>query len=200
MVKVKPRNKKPLTPPEPSTNEQVSNIALGAAAGCLIGAAAALFFAPKPKGHKFTRALDSMYDQVSDTAQEYAHEAMDKGHKIYDNAKDSIDHICHAASDAFSSYSTNRNIVLGIIGAGLIGASAVYALSQRSSEEEEGLVDKIKACNWLDVAKFVADKFSGKSQEEDDSEDNEEHYHPVHRMMDWAMTGLNIWQEMKKRR
>ena len=179
----------------PFLSNGMSTIAIGAAAGCVIGAAAALLLAPKPKRHRFTQGLDNIYDHISDTAQGYASGAYEKGQTAFQGAKESAENLCSAACDVLAGGGKNRNLVLGILGAGLLGASAIYMMSQKSSDS---LSERWGASKWSDMAKFVVDVVSDKLQGE------EAHHHgghnPINHVLDWAMTGLNLWQEIKKRR
>lgn len=196
MVKIKTRNRKPSHHQLQISNNTMSHIAIGAAAGCVIGAAAALFLVPKKKGYHLTEELESLYDQFSDTAGEYAHGALEKGQKAYKTAKNSAGNICSAASHIFSKpgNNSNRNLILGIIGAGVLGASAVYALTQESNHGKS-FMDKWKTSKWSEMAELVVDTVSSKLN---DGESNA--HHPIQNVMDWAVTGLNLWQEIKKRR
>lgn len=201
MIKPKARHRKSSHHELPFSNDTISHIALGAAAGCAIGAIAALLLTPKHKGHKFTRGLDDLYDHVTDAAGDYAHTALDKSQKLYNSAKGSAEDIYSAASNAFSKAgkSSNRNLILGIVGAGLLGASAVYALSQQFGDDHETLAEKWKTSKWSDMAKFVVDTVSHKLHDEEE-EDHDEHHNPVQNVLDWAAVGMNIWQQIKKRR
>jgi len=182
-------------PKLPKFDENISNIAIGAAAGCILGVAAALLLTPKYKGHKLTRNLDAIYD----SAEEYAHEAFDKGQKIYNNAVDSAENLYEAASNVFSKNSKNwnRNLVLGILGAGLLGASAVFAISHQTDHDHQSFADRWKTSKWSDMAKLVVDTVSNKLHDE---ESEHEHHNPIQNALDWAATGLNIWQQIKARR
>lgn len=184
----------------PFFNDHISPVVLGAAAGCVIGAAAAFFLAPKQKRHKFTQGIDDIYDQITDAAEDYGHEALEKGRNAYNLARDSAGNICSAASQIFSKAgkNTNRNLILGLIGAGLLGASTVYALSQNSSVEES-FADRWKTSKWSEIAKLFVDTVSEKLHG-DESDVHEEHHNPVQNVIDWAAIGLNLWQEIKKRR
>lgn len=205
MVKVKTtRHRKPAHPHrhthrQPFLNNGVSHVALGAAAGCMLGAAAALFLVPKPKRHKLTQGLDALYDQFTGTAEDYAHDVLEKGQKAYKAAKDSAGDICATASQFFSNAgkNSNRNLILGIIGAGLLGASAVYAISQKTSHGRESFADRWGTAKWSEMAKYVIDTVSDKLQGSDESSES---HHPIANIVDWASMGLNLWQEIKKRR
>lgn len=200
-AKVKARHRRVSHDELPFLNNTASHIFLGAAAGCAVGAVAALFLAPKPKRHKFTQGIDELYDQVTGAADEYGHDALEKGKNAYKAARDSAENIYTAASHAFAKAGKvpSRNLILGVIGAGLLGAAAVYALSQKS-EDNEGFLDKWKTSKWSDMAKLVVDSVSNKLHGDEDAEINEEDHSPFQNIIDWAAVGLNLWQEIKKRR
>ncbi len=178
-------------------NSNVSNIALGAAAGCAIGAAAALFFTPKQTRNKFAQELETIYDKVTGAA-EYAHDALEKGQKVYKAARNSVGNIGAAATHVFSKRkSSNRNLILGVVGAGLLGVSAMYALSQRNDHPSFG--ERWKTSKWSDMAKLVVDSVSEQLHTDGSSHSHNGH-HPVQNVLDWAVMGLNLWQEIQKRR
>lgn len=183
-------------------NDHTTQIAIGAAAGCVLGAVAALFLAPKKAKHRFTQELDNLYDHVSDVAEEYAHDALEKGQHAYQTAKNSAENIYSAASQIFSKGGkiSNRNLLLGIVGAGLLGASAVYAYAQRSSGTHESFADKWKSSKWSEMASNLVDAVSSKLHEGAGSFATDEHPHPIQNVLDLAAVGLNLWQEIKKRR
>ena len=179
-----------------------SRIVIGAAAGCLIGATAALLLAPKQARHKFTQGLDNIYDQVTSLAEEYSNHAMDTGHKATQAVKDSAESICSAASNIFSrtGKNSNRNLILGIVGAGLLGASAVYALTQKPFHTNGSFASTWGTSKWRDLAKNMVDVVSSKLHEDEETHGHEGHDNPIKNVFDWAVVGLNFWQELKKRR
>lgn len=182
-------SRKPFSVKVPKLNDRVPPIMLGAAAGCLIGAAAAFFLTPQKARHGFTQSLDDLYDQVSDTAEDY----LDKGHHAYEYARDTMGNICSSAANAFSENGNrNRNLMLGIIGAGLLGASAVYAYVQ-GTHKHLSFADKWKLNKWSEMANLVFDTVSDKLQSQHKGT------HPINQVLDWASVGLNLWQEIKKR-
>jgi gas vesicle protein len=198
-ISTKSHSKRSLPNQVPFVNHTSSYIVLGAAAGCALGAAAAYFLNAEPKRHKFTQKLDEIYDSISGIADEYSHDAIDKGQKVYQAAKDSAETICSTASKVFCGDHANRNIILGVLGAGLLGASAVYALNQNAMSSRSTFMDKWSLKKWPEMAKFVVDAVSNKIH------NGEEHAiselpHSIQNALDWAMTGLNLWQEIKKRR
>ncbi len=180
----------------PLSKNTMTHIALGAAAGCAIGAVAAILIAPKQRKHKFTQKLDEFYDHVTDTAEDYAHDALDKGQKAYQACRDAAGNIYSAASGTLAKNS-NRNIVLGAICAGLIGATAIYTLSQKKSSHQS-FAERWGTSKWSNMAKCVVDAVSSKLHEQE--EEHDEHRNPIQNAMDWAEIGLNLWQEFKKRR
>lgn len=177
----------------PFLNNGVSTIAMGAVAGCVIGAAAALILTPKPKRHKFTQSLDNIYDHISDTAHEYACGAQD----ALTCAKESAENLCSAAADMMANGGRSRNLALGVIGAGLLGASAIYLMSQK--EFPESFSKRWATGKWSDMAKHVVDVVSDKLHGAEDSLPHGGHNAFQH-VFDWALTGFNLWQELKKRR
>lgn len=183
-------------------NHGISNIALGAAAGCVIGVAAALFLTPKDRRHKFTQGLDSIYNSITDVADEYTHKVMDKGQKAYQTAKDSAEDLYSATSQIFTGTAkhSNRYLLLGILGAGLLGASTVYALSQTVMPEAHTFANRWKTSKWSDMAKLIVDTVSNKLHEGEEALSEVEHHHPIQNVLDWATTGFNIWQTIKKGR
>lgn len=192
-ARVSARAARPLAFSKSLYSNNVSQMVIGAAAGCVLGAAAAYFLTPQNARHKLTRGLDDIYDKISDVAEEYTHGAIEKGQNVYSSAKDTMENIYEAAANAFSRNGkiSNKNLVLGILGAGLLGASAVYFAAQNSSKQ--GIMGQLKAGKWSDIAQNVIETVSDKLHEKEGS-------HAVQNVMDWASMGLNLWQEIKKRR
>lgn len=206
MVKIRTQNRKSSHTTSharlPLTKDSMSSIALGAAVGCAIGATAALLLTPKQKGNKFSQKLNAIYDHLSDVADEYGHGALEKGRGAYKAARNSAENIYSAAAHAFEKNGkhSNRNLILGIIGTGLLGASAVYALTQNSSRTQS-FADRWKLNKWPEMAQLVVDTISTNLQEGAHSKSHAENSHnPLHNVFDWAVIGLNLWQEIKKRR
>lgn len=193
--KAKPHLKRPHPAQFRLSNNTMTNMALGATAGCAIGAIAALLLVPKRRGHKFTQKMDEFYDQVTDAAEEYAHDALEKGQQAYQAAKDTAENIYCAAADTLTK-NPKRNFVLGAICAGLIGATAIYTLTQKSSPAS--FAERWGTKKWTDMAKHVVDAVSTKLSEA--SEEHEEGRGPMQNALNWAEVGLNLWQEFKKGR
>jgi gas vesicle protein len=203
MVKIKTTRRKSIHKHRPVVNHDMSPMVMGAAAGCLLGAAAALFLVPKPKRHRFTENLDHLYDQVTGTAGDYAHGAVEKSQRALKGARNAAGNIYGAASQAFNKTgkNINSNLLLGILGAGILGASAVYVLSQKETEEHKSFAKQWGVGKWTEIAKLVFDSVSNKLQGEEEEESSHGKSHnPVQNVLDWAMVGLDLWQEIKKRR
>lgn len=177
-------------------NTTTSHIVLGAAAGCALGAAAAFLFPTTPKRHTFTKKLDEIYDSITEAADEYSHGALEKGQKFYETARDTAGDIYSSAAEAFSGKNSNRNLVLGILCAGVLGASAIYALNQRATHNHDGFIHKWGLKKWPEMAKLVVNAVSEKLQE---GEEHAESHNPIQNAIDWATAGFNLWQEIKKR-
>lgn len=166
----------------------VPGIALGAAAVCAIGAAVAYAFMPK-KEYTWSDKLHGFADTIG----EYAGEAMGKGREAYHTAQDTTSDFCDSACHLFSKNGapSNKNMILGLIGASLLGASALYALNQKSKSGEHW-----NSGNLSEMATMVFDTVSNKLH----SHAGKSHHHPVENILDWAMVGLNLWNEIKKRK
>ena len=166
------------------------NLAIGAAAFCLVGAAAAtgILVAKKRRSSGWERA----YDQLTSAADDYAHEAYEKGHDVYESARDALKNAAHLF-DSEENH-TSRNVILGILGAGLLGATAYYA-SQNKNVDYEGFA-KRNLHKWGDIGKSVIDTVTDNFSNSHEKNVNQS---PIQNIIDVASFGINLWQELKKR-
>lgn len=119
--------------------------------------------------------------------------------------------------------SRKKLLLLGTIAGGIIGLTAYTIISNRHGkkgiiqsvkEAGESAVERIQAVDWADVAGQVVESLSDKLHEAEDNldedqdedfEEEEEEEGPiasekVQKIVDWAILGLNVWQNLKKRR
>jgi len=199
-TKLKPKPRKTLHRKKDFLHElqddsQLQNLAIGASAICLLGAAAAVtFFVTK---NRKTSRLETAYNNLTETVGDYAHDAYEKGEDAYGSAKDILENITDVASDLFATEDkSRRNIVLGVIGTTLLGASAAYYLSQSEPEGLNGTLKK-NFDKFSDIGKVFINTVSSKLSDDAHKKTTSD---PIHSIMDWASTGFNIWQEIKKRR
>lgn len=170
--------------------ESTSNIApllISAAAGALIGViVAANRSKQKPRSLGFT--LSNTYNKLSDQAEQLA------------NRKSS----------------SKKMLWLGAIAGGVIGLTAITLLSDSKGKKGHGLVNGLKdaghaavegfqSINWSDLVENVADSVVDKLQEGEEDEDEEEELeegpsNKIQSIVDWAILGLNVWQNIKKGR
>lgn len=179
MVKVKSRPKSKQHSRHTLTQDTINipGIVIGAAAVCTAGAALAYVLMPK-KEPTFSEKLHG----ITDTIEDYASDA-------YHSAKDTTSDLCDSACELFSNGHANRNLVLGLIGAGVLGASALYALNQRSSDE----TGRWGVGKLSETATMVFDTIATKLRE-----GKQHKQHPIQEAIDWATMGLNVWNEIKK--
>jgi hypothetical protein len=191
-AKIKPiRHKKPLSAKHPTHDTQISNIAIGTAAACLVGAIAAgvIISNNKKKASKW----DRFYDVITNS-EDYVHDAIDKGHET-------VDSIRETASNFFDNHKegSSKNLFLGLVGAGLLGASAIYLIGQKDHDELNGnSFYGFNVNKWKDIGQTVFDAVSEKIHH--DSKSQKRDQGPVQHVMDWAYVGLNLWNEFQKRR
>lgn len=178
-VKTKPRSKKHARDEFSFRQFGTPGIALGAVTACAIGAAVAYALMPRKK-HTFV-----------DTIEDYTSDAMEKGREAYNYAKDSTSDLYDSACEFFSGDGYSKgNIALGLIAAGILGASAIYMMNKSSSTNWN--TDK-----WTNIATQIVDTFSEKFQS---GKGRSGHHNPIQQAIDWASVGLNIWNEIKKGR
>lgn len=192
-AKIKPiRHKKPLSAKHPTHDSQISNIAIGTAAACLVGAIAAgvIISNNKKKASKW----DRFYDVITNSADDYMHDAIDKGHETVDSIRETAAHFFDNHSEGSS-----KNLFLGLVGAGLLGASAIYLIGHKDHDELNGnSYYGFNVNKWKDIGQTVFDAVSEKIHH--DSKSQKRDQSPVQHVMDWAYVGLNLWNEIQKRR
>lgn len=174
---------------------------LSAAAGAIIGALVAVY-KPNQNARTWGFTVSNTYNKLSDKLEDIS------------QPKKSVKQTSH-----------KKILWLGAIAGGVVGLTAVTLLSQKhGGKKGGGIIDSIKdaghsavesiqSIDWMDVAEHVADSVGEKigANEEDSEEDNEYEdeiedeesegsHDKVQSIVDLAILGLNIWQNLKKRR
>lgn len=191
----------------PHQQTEVSHLLLSAAAGGLVGLAAALLFAPKA-GSRLRQDLLDTYQDI-----------LDKGGKAASCAADYAEEL----KDTAASYmprskpkDSNLPIIIGALGGAILGTAAAYLAIPKDEEEEahsiteklrgasKSVADNIQSIDWIGTAKDVLSALNEKvnhnhngSKAEPLEEIAEENN--LDEILDWASLGLRVWQNIKKR-
>jgi hypothetical protein len=118
--------------------------------------------------------------------------------------------------------SNKKLLWLGAIAGGIIGITAFTLLGPKSflgqkvhdvtdsiKEAGESAVNRIRKVDWGNVAEQLVESVAegldeGEEDEEDDDdeidEDNGFNEEKIRKIVDWAVLGLNVWNNLKKRR
>ncbi len=182
-----------------------TNVALGAVA-LAIGGGLAAFFLLKPSEEE--HYTDQAYDTVKN-AYEYATD-------YAGNIKDYAENIKDTAYDMYEQPYSTSLLVTGIISGTLLGASAIYLLSNSSNKSTENLMEKlsdimdtvseaahntsdsIQSNKWFSAAQEIIESLVEKAGEYKE----EVTHHKGHFLNDALEMGLNgyrVWKNLKKR-
>ena len=189
-------------------NDTDSTVALGAVALAIGGLAAYFLLKPSDVEETEEHYTDQAYDAVKNAyeyATDYAGNIRDYAGNMKDTAYDMID----------QPYSTSL-LVTGIISGTLLGASAIYLLSNSSNRSSENLVerlsdimdsvkeaahstsDSISSNKWFSAAQEIIESIVDKAGEYKE----EVTHHKSHFLNDALEMGLNgfrVWQNLKKK-
>ena len=111
----------------------------------------------------------------------------------------------------FVDYARNSNpLLLGAIGAGILGITTILVFSKTHHDEADkikGLANDLKSVDWAALAKQAKDGVNSILEElERDGEAVEReikhgpHSNVAQDVVDWAVLGLRLWQSVKKKR
>lgn len=200
-----------------SSQKQVSNLLISAAAGSVVGATAALLLAPK-SGEKLRKDISDTYHNVTDKAQDFANDFAQKGQKAASLAADYAENVKDSTSQFLSKSRSGSNsrlsLLAGALGGALLGATAVLIAAPRESEEEIGsFTNKIKdagksvtenlhSIDWFETAKEIFSAINEKIHHhngETAEPIEEENESRLNEALEWAALGLRVWQNLKKR-
>lgn len=198
---------------EHHVSQDLSNLLIGAAVGSVIGAATALLFAPESGKALRSDIYDTCHD-VGEKAQDFAKQAIDMGHKAYDMTNDYAETARNHYFPSQKKSGINRHLVIGALGGTLLGVAA-YLISTKSDDEEEirSMAGKIKlagktakesltSIDWIETAKEAIQALSHKlhGEEEESSERYEKASAGGPDLINWAVFGLKLLQNVKRRR
>jgi hypothetical protein len=202
-------------------------VTLGIIAMGLAGAATFVLFNTKKHTKTIRGNLYSKYQNFKDEAGEYAHEALERGRRVYDSAADYAENIRDAAHDAMDQPYSSSLLLAGAIGGTLLGATSVYFLNrfQQESEHSHEFLDKMmhvfgsvkqaassmvgkrKSHGWLESAKKFVESIQESITSDDDENEREEEYikklphsSPLRDAIHLGFIGLRLWENMAHRR
>lgn len=180
------------------SGEQVSNLLIGAAAGSVLGATTALLFAPE-SGEELRQDICDAYCDASDKAKGIAHQVIDRANETAKGASPFLPRR-HSHS--------NRNLLIGALGGTLLGVTAYLLLNSKEGDigTLAGKIKRVKHSakknlnSWMQTANEVVQSLSQHIEGQDEDEDEDEHPHQGSNLMDWAIFGLKLLQNVKRRR
>ena len=210
-----------------SSENDVADILIGAAAGCLIGAAT-VFLTPKIN-FSFFQHLSEAYQIINGETESKGQEAFKCAQKAYSFAKDlaNLRDIYNAPSSLagkdFSSAKTK--VLIGAIAGGILGTSALIYLNGKSSPHDEkkesskndrhdsqseqsfleNAKEQVKSVNWSDIlAGFVEtlhEKINHNSEEStEETKAKIPFEHQTKEIVEWVTLGFDLWKTIQKRR
>lgn len=196
----------------PETESSVTNLVIGATAGCLLGASTALLLNPKKEG--FQDQIKDKYNELSEQAQDYAHDIMEKGQDVYEKAVDYVEDIKETATEFIDKSLKSipaKPLIIGAIGGGLLATAAVLYFKSSGIEEEgekvrriaTGLKGQKKSGNWVQAAKEIATALNNQFNPEEGielEESSKQEGNPIKDAVQLTLLGLNLWNNIKKRR
>lgn len=212
---------------------------VGAVVGSLLGSFGALLAAPK-SGKKFREDIHGAYCNFSGKTQDFAKKgkcfAKDmrgQGRDWADSAKSTINGLKRtmqewtAQEDDETGFEGIRDLLVGGIAGGALGAAAGLLLAPKSGEDlRQDISDRYedaseraqefskrgktfaknarsKANKWLDFANDLIEELSENAEEKrDDLVEKAKHLvrnDRVHDLIDWAALGYRVWQGVKSR-
>lgn len=199
-----------------------TNIALGVIAMGLAGVATFLLLKPKKQTRNLRKDIYKTYRDFKEDAEEFAHDAYEKGKQAYDYATDYVESLKDTAHDVIEHPRSRSLLVAGTIGGTILGASLVYLLNRNNSKEHSEtlfdkaryIVDSIKnvtnsasenlnSTNWLETAKEIIEAVSERvnAHEEDDEKlASNKHSLNLQNAIELGINGFRLWQNMKRRK
>lgn len=192
--------------------------ALGALAAGLAGMAS--FFMLKAKKSKKSKShFYNSYADLKDNASDLAHDAYDRSRKVYDYAADYAENVKDTAYDIIDQPYSGSLVLAGAIGGTILGATAVYLMTAKSSRNSSGLLDKaihvfdvvkdsaeaakenLQSHNWLDAAKDVLAQVSDKVHEfQDEGRGHSKNHSHLNDAFNLALNGYHLFQNMSKKK
>lgn len=189
---------------EKSTEElQVSNILISGVAGAIIGAAAGLCLAPKTKEHHFSDEIYKKYQDVTKMLNGLEENIEEKGKMAFNTAACYAADIKDNACDLMDKVQNIKTpLLMGALGAGILGASALLYLSSKNTtgHKASNLTSHIQSVDWKNVLKEVVEILNNNSEENREDEGKESDSDAANNAIEWAMLGLRLWKNMKERR
>lgn len=188
-------------------DQDLTALFIGVAAGTLVGATAALLLAPK-SGEKLRRDICTACGGIHEKAKGIAHDIADMGCKACETANEYAEGIKDSATSLLGIKKVEPNLynylTIGALAGTVISALALSVYSSKY-EGSESLAHRIKAAgktaknnlqsiDWFETAKEALDSIK------DRVESAYEGRRSGHSALDWAIFGLNLLQNVKKRR
>lgn len=218
------RRAKPKASPFNSLNV---GVALGIVALGVAGAATFVVLNSKKRTKSLRGNLYQKYQILKDEAQDYAHDAYERGRQVYDSAADYAEGLREAAHDAMEQPHSGSLLLAGAIGGTLLGATAIYALSRRQhpasqpqdflskmvdvfgnvKHAAESLTDQAKSGHWLESAKQFIESLQEHTDAHFEEERDEESAYrrqpsssPLRDAIHLGIIGLRLWENLSQRR
>lgn len=190
------------------TEQDLTALFIGAVAGTIVGATAALLLAPK-SGEKMRQDICTACGCVNDTAKDIACGIADIGHKAYESASEYAEGFKGSATHLFGKKKHIPNLssylTVGAIAGTVISALALSlyssghkgpeSLAQRIKIAGRTAKQNIQSIDWFETAKEALDAIKERFESE-----YEERSPQGRNALDWAIFGLNLLQNVKKRR
>lgn len=224
-------------------NQQVNSkdFLIGAALGGILGTVVALLTAPK-SGRRLRQDIVDTYEDLTDQTSDMAGQVKKKSRTWIkglknqtsdwtDKARESADDAaCYMKGWACSEDHVARDLLIGSIAGGVLGALAGLLLAPKAgSELRQDIVDayedmseraqdlayqakkqgkgamknvRSQANDWVDLAKQVVDYLSDEIEEttEEVVAEGRRQGSRIQDAAEWASLGFRLWQGMKKRR
>lgn len=186
------------------SDQNYSALCFGITAGGLIGAAAALLLAPK-SGQNLRKDLCAACDEFNDKAHHLAHGVLDMSHKAYEKASDYVGN-----GKKKTHFGSQNHVIAGALGGGILGIATYLLLTSRLGSEHEECSsfsnrfmkvgktakENLRSVDWFETAREVVDAVKKKI---DPEYVEEAHPNRMQSALDWAVLGLHLLQNVKKR-
>lgn len=178
-----------------------TNLVISSLAGGAIGISAALLLMPKSKSNLWNHICEECGDWI-EKAEEFEEDLEEKGHKAYCDAtnfaKDKASEFIHYAQ------SSKVPLLVGAIGAGILGISAALILTSKNTSElkkVKGAAKELSSIDWHHLANQLKEGVHSLVEERSEEVEEEISKSPlVNEVLDWAVLGIRLWNNMKKRR
>ena len=207
-----------------TTNDHLTKLLLGVAAGGLVGAGAAFFLASRQE-ETFQDNLADAYKSVRSKAQNYAKKGINSVSDYAETIKDKANDFLESSYENSGSTTT---ILLGALGGGILGIATILLLSPETGKEirddlaeayekttdlashlsktGKNAAENLSSIDWVDLAKTVLQTVTNNIQSEDVRHGVEEEFEEVGartnipEILKFATMGLHLWQNVKGRR